>query len=268
VSASHIILVALLGVFAWAMLVLLVERRVVPWLARRCGDDPLLGLARCLAAIYCRWVHRLQIEGADALRAQSATGPLLVVANHTAGIDPLLVQSGCRFFIRWMMAADMMLPGMDDFWRLSAAIPVRRGARDTTALRVAIRHLRDGGVIGLFPEGGIARPPRRIGPFMGGVGLLAVKTRVPILLVWISGTPETPTAFGSLFRRSRSRVRFELLEPFPEGASADEATEALRERLAGMSGWTRLDSEDGDHGAGPKSDAGAAGETPAAGEIT
>ena len=68
---------------------------------------------------YVRVVHRLKIVGRENIPgfspfflspASGPIGPLVVVCNHTAGVDPLLVQSACPFEIRWMMLREMMLP--------------------------------------------------------------------------------------------------------------------------------------------------------------
>jgi len=234
--------ILVVAVALWTALVLTIERLLVPWLARFCGHDPLLGLARLTVLVYCRLLHRVEVTGAEDLRETIDPGRLLVVMNHTAGIDPLLLQCRCRFYIRWMMAEDMMVPAVADVLRWLQVIPVRRAEGDSSALRAAIRHLQADGVIGVFPEGGITRPTGRIGPFMAGVGMIAAKTRAPVLLVWVSGTPRTRTAFGSLVWPSRTRVRCELQPPFPASMGAAEITTAMRTRLSEMSGWPCVDA--------------------------
>src|SRR5690606_15597843 len=110
-------------------------------------------------------------------------GPLIVVANHTAGVDPILTSAACPFQIRWIMAQDMRLPWLNWFWRWQRVIFVSRTGRDRGSVREALAHLKDGGVIGIFPEGGLERPPRQILPFRRGVGLLIAKAGVPVLPV-------------------------------------------------------------------------------------
>ncbi len=236
-DVSSIIFVIVACVALWSAVVIGIERIVVPRLAAACAGDPRRGLARLVVRAYCRVVHRLEVSGAPEIRQNTDPGPLVVVANHTAGIDPLLIQSECRFFIRWMMADDMMVESMADLWRWADIVPVRRQSSDSASLRIALRHLRAGGVLGLFPEGGITRPPHRIGPFLPGVGMLVAKTRARVLLIWISGTPDAPTAFASLARFSRSRVTCELIPSESLGTVPSEITAALRTRLSRISGW-------------------------------
>jgi len=201
------------------------------------GESPGYALLWHLAQPYLRFVHRPTYEGLEHVPKGEYPGPLIVVANHTAGLDPVLIGTACRFQIRWMMAREYMTPEAMWFWRLMRIIPVERTGRDAGPAREAIRHVREGGVIGVFPEGGIERPRGEIRPFIPGIGLIVARTRAPVLLVHVSGTPETDSAFGSLVRRSRSRVRFIDLIQFDRGARAAEIVDALRSRLAEASGW-------------------------------
>jgi 1-acyl-sn-glycerol-3-phosphate acyltransferase len=173
--------------------------------------------------------------------ASIAPGSLIVVSNHTSGADPLLIQAACTFEIRWMMASDLMVDSAAGFWKWRRIIPVARTGRDTSAAREAMAHVKAGGAIGIFPEGGTERPPGQIRPFLGGVGLIVHRTQAPVLLVWISGTPECERALEALRRRSHARVRFVDLIRYPEKTKAEEIVRDLRRRLSAASGWTLND---------------------------
>lgn len=213
----------------------------VRWLLDNPREDAETGLLYRVGRGYCRLVHRLRAEGGEHVPPGRRPGPLIVVANHTAGVDPLLVQASCPFEIRWVMAEDMRLPAFDAFWRWAGIIFVDRRANSAPALREAMRHLEDGGVIGIFPEGGIERPPRTILPFMRGIGLLIARTGAPVLPVIIDGTPQVDPAWSSLWKPSRSRVRFLAPERFG-GRSAAETAAALRQRFIDATGWPANDT--------------------------
>jgi len=164
-------------------------------------------------------------------------GPLIIVANHTAGVDPLLIQAACRFEVRWLMASDMRHPALEWLWVYAHIIFVDRAGRDSMGPREAIGHVRSGGVLGIFPEGGLERPPRTIQPFQPGVGLIIKRTGAPVIPVVIDGTPIADQAWGSLIRRSRAVVRF--MDPIryektwtSEGIAID-----LRRRFSQWTGW-------------------------------
>ncbi len=248
VSSPAIIIWIAAGITAWTTLwmwlVPRTTRRVRAALDARIGDGPLVGMIDLMSCCYCRWVHRVRFEGFDRLPEtfrRGGAGGGIVVANHTAGMDPMLVQTGIRRLIRWMMWADMMAPALDFAWKAGQVLPVRHGHEDSTTLRQAVRHVKGGGIIGLFPEGAIVRPPGELRPFQPGVGLLARLTRAPVLVLWIHDTPYAETAWGSLARRSRAVVEFvEVLDLSREKDPA-VASEMLRDAIARRSDWPRND---------------------------
>lgn len=242
-TASHWAILAAatlawIGFWMWAVPVL--GPRIRARLEAQLGDTATAGIIDLLNLQYVRWWHRLELVGFEDLPAPFRAGDRgagLVVANHTAGIDPLLVQAGIRRFIRWMMWADMMVPGLGLIWRTARILPVSYGTGDSTTVRTALRHLKDGGLVGLFAEGSIARPPREIRPFQPGVGLLARMSKAPVLLLHIRGTPYTPTAFGSILRRSRAVVEVVGIYDLRDEKDPRVATERLRSALIDHCGW-------------------------------
>lgn len=178
--------------------------------------DALAGVFMGVLRVYARAVHGLRVEGRADVHppvkfGEGSRRALIVIANHTAGIDPVLVQCACPFEVRWMMGADMMHPLLKDLWAWVGIIGVDRASArgDAGALREGLRHLEEGGVLGIFPQGRIERAGAQgedRKPFAPGVGLLVRKSGAPVLAVRISGTPSCATAWGSLWRRSRSVV--------------------------------------------------------------
>jgi 1-acyl-sn-glycerol-3-phosphate acyltransferase len=230
------VLLALLAIYL--VLVALAWLVVVPFLGRHPGVDPTTGLMQWIVRIYCRVWHRARFSRLEHVRtAARARDGLIVVSNHTGAVDPLVIQSQCPFIIRWLMASEMMIPQLDWFWRRQKVIPVNRDGRDTSALRAAIRHVRHGGCVGIFPEGRIVQPPREIRPFVPGVGALVAKTQAPVLVCWVSGTPDTPIMSEALASRSHARVVYLDVIEFAENDSPETITAALRRRIHEASGW-------------------------------
>lgn len=241
VSGVTPVAIAVALLVAWLAFIFVVRFVAMPWLALRCGGDPMRGFAATGLRLYCRLFHRARYTGLDELRAEIAPGPLIVVANHGAGLDPVLIQCGCRFHLRWMMSRDMMVPALDWFWKCERIIAVDFDSGDSASVREAMRHVREGGVLGVFPEGGIARPPGRIQRFLPGIGLIVARTEAPVLLCWIGGTPQAETAYGSFIARSRSRVEFVDLIRYPKGTRPSFIVDDLRRRLHEASGWPLAD---------------------------
>lgn len=229
--------IALTIAAGWLVVVLLAHGLVVPWLRRGPAHDPVFGILWRTVRLYCRRWQRARWTGEAALRERIDIGPLVVVSNHTGAVDPFLIQAGCRFRIRWMMATDQMAPTLDPLWQVTQVIPVARDGTDSAPARTAIRHVRDGGCVGIFPEGRIVTPPRRLWPFLAGVGLIVARTQAPVLLVWIRGTPDTNSMTRSFTGRGRAQVTYLERIEYDEWCDAKSITEDLRARLHAVSGW-------------------------------
>ena len=208
--------------------------------------DLVTGLVLMGMSVYARVVHRLVARNAEHVPATIKAGPLIIVANHTAGVDPLLIQSVCRFEIRWVMAQDMRFPLFDPFWRWSGIVFVDRTTGDVNGTRAALRHVREGGVLGIFPEGGLERPPRIIRPFHRGIGFIIKKTGARVLPVVVEDTPQTDPAWASLWRLSRSKITFMPIIDYSEsGLRAGDIAEDLRARYLEWTGWDASEDLEG-----------------------
>jgi len=200
----------------------------------------LYGVLFTACRVYARAVHRVRYEYEDGALDEVGRGPLIIVCNHTAGIDPLLVSLGLPWHIRWIMARDMMLPWLGWFWRWTGVISIARDGSGRRGLRRAHEHLGEGGVIGIFPEGRIERPQCTLLPFATGVGMLVKRTNARVLPVVIDGTPYAPSAWASVWMPSRARVRVKRPIEYAEmDISSVEITRDLESRFASWTGWER-----------------------------
>ncbi len=183
--------------------------------------------------LYCQALHRLRVTGAHRVPRE---GPVLLVANHIAGTDPLLVQAALPRLVRWMMARDMMKRSLGWAWRAGEVIGVNRDGNDRAAMREAIEVLCDGQVVGIFPEGQINEEPSELMAFQPGLALIAEKADALIVPVYISGMRPGLGPWKPLWRLSRSRV------VFGEPVSVEQLKAGLAEaddRHAALSGAIR-----------------------------
>jgi 1-acyl-sn-glycerol-3-phosphate acyltransferase len=156
-------------------------------------------------AIVCNVWYRLRRIGNQTI---PDTGALIIAANHGCAIDPLLLQAVCpRRYISFIIAAEFARkPWFKPLIEMVECIPVQRDGLDATAARSAMRHLRDGKVLGIFPEGRIVRPDEPPVEPKEGVAVLALRTGATVIPVHITGTRFSESVVTPILMRHRARV--------------------------------------------------------------
>ena len=108
------------------------------------------------------------------------------------------------------------------FFKCAGCIPVNRQIHDTDAKEAALEVLRDGGAIGLFPEGTRNKTKEFLLPFKFGTVSMASKTDATIVPFGVTGEYK--------FRSKDLVIRFG--EPFKIGdMTLEEANEKLRNEV-------------------------------------
>jgi 1-acyl-sn-glycerol-3-phosphate acyltransferase len=185
---------------------------------------------------YCVIWHRLRIDRRAPLPEH---GPAILICNHTCGIDHVLLQAASDRILGFMVAREYYdYPLLNPWCRLVNCIPVNRDGRDFSATRAALRALKDGRVLPIFPEGHIVpESGRRIDEMKPGTAYLALHSGVPVIPAYLSGTPETDDIVKSLITPSRARVVFGEpihLSDIPADRPADKAAQAeVNKRFTG-----------------------------------
>ncbi len=156
---------------------------------------------------YCAIWHRLKSNGWAPLPEH---GPAILIANHTCGIDHLVLQAGCRRVLGFIIAREYYDWSLIHwFCKRVGCIPVNRDGRDVQAIRAALRALADGHVLVIFPEGRITPSSgRTLGPILPGAAYVALRAGVPVIPAYIRGTPETNQIGESLKTPSQAVVIF------------------------------------------------------------
>jgi 1-acyl-sn-glycerol-3-phosphate acyltransferase len=199
---------------------------------------PIIRLLHLADRIFSRvWHHTVSLNRPKLPRG----GAAILVCNHTSGLDPLLIQSVLDRVVIWMMAKEYYdIRALTWIFRAIEAIPVDREANDTASVRAALRQLKNGRILGVFPEGRI-EDSRELLPFQTGAAMLAIRTGTPVYPVFLDGSqrgrsmlgglliPHTATlVFGPEVEFDRSDTSREKLEAATD--KMRQAVEALRQR--------------------------------------
>lgn len=166
------------------------------------------GLARTVGRLILRLAFRIEITGRENF---PSGGPLLVVGNHDAAMEGVLMAIFTPWQVELLGAGDLPQEKITEISeRFYGYIPIRRGDFDRRALVKAVDVLRQGGVLGIFPEGGIWQgSKKRAQP---GVAWLSHQGRAPVLPVAFGGTVGALTAALN-FKRPHLTMKIGQLLP-------------------------------------------------------
>lgn len=173
---------------------------------RRGKFGPILTFWKNLSDFYCWLWARARREG---LCTIPATGPAIVVANHNSTLDPFVLTSGSpNRVIGFMIAIEYAkIPGFSKLVEAIECVPVTRTGVDTASVKAALRHLQNGKLLGIFPQGRIQNPAEE--PVAReGVGMLALRSGAPVIPSYISGITYSDGVAGPFFRRQHAVVRY------------------------------------------------------------
>ncbi len=140
-----------------------------------------------------RWLTRpfrsqwfdLRFEGVENV---PLSGPVILAPNHISFLDSALLMYELPRKVIFLGKAEYMQSRKTRFFRAAGMIPVDRGGKGlVTTLGLAVDVLRDGGVIGLFPEGTRSRDGR-VHKGHTGAAYLAQRTNAALIPVGIRGT--------------------------------------------------------------------------------
>lgn len=102
--------------------------------------------------VFVHLFYRFRVTGAERIR----DGAAMVCANHSSWVDPFLVAIafGKRNHLRIMGKVELFrIPVVGWFLRRIGMFPVDRSVKDVTAIRTAMKLIRDGSKVVIFPEG-------------------------------------------------------------------------------------------------------------------
>lgn len=146
-----------------------------------------LELCRPLFWLLARVLFRIRFRGVEHV---PRSGPVVIVPNHVSYMDPVLVTIPIHRLLHYMtLERFFRVAVLAPLIRWGRAFPVREDEVDRQAVRTALRLLRAGEPVVIFPEGGRS-PDGRLQPFRPGAFRLALAAEAPIVPVTIVGAFE------------------------------------------------------------------------------
>ncbi|MEM8733557.1 MAG: lysophospholipid acyltransferase family protein [Planctomycetota bacterium] len=133
----------------------------------------------------------------------------VLVANHRSSVDPFFVQLSAGRRVHWMVAKEYCNHfAFGPLLKLCQVIPTNRSGMDTASTKAAIRMTREGRLVGMFPEGRLNKTDDALLSFRSGAAVVAEKAGVPIIPLWIEGSPYRQTVWSPVTMPAHVRITF------------------------------------------------------------
>ena len=143
---------------------------------------------RILRFLAICWVHIchpvIKVKG----RENIPEGAVVICCNHSSFSDPvyLLGKAYLPAPVRIMAKQELMsIPVLGWLYQKLGAIPLDRGGNDLTAIKTAMKTLREGTKLLIFPEGTRVRRGKKSEPH-SGAAMLSVRTGCMILPCYVT----------------------------------------------------------------------------------
>lgn len=165
-------------------------------------------------------------------------GGFLLACTHISHLEPIVIASAMKRHVRWMARVEFY----QKWWGAAmlhkgGAFPVDRFGFTLPAVRRAIQLANEGNVVGVFPEGGVAKGHDSLlrgGTLKQGVCTISLRTGLPIIPVVVLGT-EHLNRVGPWIppRRARLYIAFgNDVAPPPNRVPNPSANRESRQQLA------------------------------------
>jgi len=145
------------------------------------GDWDSVGINhKTLHVLAYSWHNKL-LARTKGLEHLPRTGGFLYAGNHTSWWDPILMSATFERPVHYLAKHSVAKGPISKwfFFQSGGAIPVDRNARNPEAYRAAVTALKNGQIVGIFPEA--TRYVGQLGPAKTGVARLALEAGVPVI---------------------------------------------------------------------------------------
>ena len=170
---------------------------------------------------------RSTVNGAENL---PKSGPVILVGNHVAMIETLMMALFVPWPVEFIATGDIPIdPRFSKLVHLYGVIPVNRGSTDRNEMKRPLDVLKQNGVVGIFPEGGIWSTDKK--QARTGVAWLSFHGNAPVVPMGFGGMRGALRAAVTL-RRPRLVMNIGPMLPPVSGTVAGKSRKEALEDAA------------------------------------
>src|SRR5438067_4889281 len=156
-------------------------------------------------------LYRPKAKGLENIPAE---GAVILGSNHVSFIDSMFIPLVIKRKVVFLGKADYFTSAKTAwFFRAAGVIPVRRegGSASEAAIQAGVRELKNGNVVGIYPEG-TRSPDGRLYRGKTGVARMALLAKCPIVPIAVFGTRELQP-IGKRFPKLSGRIEIHFGKP-------------------------------------------------------
>ncbi|KAB2493762.1 lysophospholipid acyltransferase family protein [Priestia endophytica] len=183
----------------------------------------IYGFARGVVKSVLTPLFRVEIIGKENIPKDAG---VIVCSNHISNFDPPVVGMTFPRPVYFMAKAELFkVPVLKTLLPKIYAFPVKRGLSDRDALRKGISILKEGGALGLFPEGSRSKDGK-LGKGMAGVGFFALRSNAVIVPCAVIGPYKPFKKLQVVYGKP-----IDVTEMRKERVSSEEVTEVVMKEI-------------------------------------
>ncbi len=196
---------------------------------------------RLLAYLISKPLWFVRFNGKENIPPESAGG-IIIASNHQTYIDPVWICIPLSRRVRYLAIEKAFhWPVIGAVIKFLGAFPVKQtDGLSVSTIKVALRSLREGAAVIIFPEGEREFADGKLLPFKQGAARLAVQAGVGILPVTVSGGDRIwpqGQKYPRIFRRAVITYHPKIEIPCGRDIKSDEVIEQITSALeAAISG--------------------------------
>ncbi|KPK97137.1 MAG: hypothetical protein AMJ95_10690 [Omnitrophica WOR_2 bacterium SM23_72] len=162
-------------------------------------------VSRLLCFLFFKIIYRLEVQGRENIPRE---GGFIIAANHVSYLDPLALGSSCPRALNYMARHDLFSYRVLGWWLLRVhAFPVKRKSADLSAIKEAMKRVKNNMGLLLFPEG-TRQSQGQAGQVESGIGFLAAKLNCPVIPAFVKGSEKALPKGAKFIKPAKITVCF------------------------------------------------------------
>jgi len=186
------------------------------------GNKSVYKICKIIYSFLLKILFRPKIYGKENIPEQ---GGLIFAGNHKHALDPIVVMSSTNRMVHYMAKEELFKGLHGILYEKIGLIKIHRNKSNPLAVLQAENILKDGGTIGVFPEGTRNKTNKELLKFRHGTVVIAKKTNTKIV----------PFAVKGKYKLFRKGLELEFGKPIDiSNMELEDANEYLRNEVLNL----------------------------------